>query len=94
MVMIRGGMTSLIYGKMMSLPFGNVSESGAMSIMGSDVETLVETFHMLICETWASVIQLVLATWLLAEQLGAVCVASIIVAVGKLGLYHTHLFGC
>ncbi len=83
MAMLRGGMISMIYGKMMTLPFGNVNESGAMSIMGSDVETLVETFNMLICDTWADVVQLALATWLLAEQLGVVCIAPIVAAVGE-----------
>lgn len=80
--MLRGGMTALIYRKMMGLPMGNVSESGAMSLMGSDVETLAESFHMTICDTWANFIQLGLATWLLALQLGAVSVAPIIVAIG------------
>lgn len=74
----------MIYGKMMTLPIGNVNESSAMSIMGSDVETLSESFFKVICDTWANCIQLAIAIWLLASQLGAVCVAPIIVAVGTL----------
>lgn len=83
MAMLRGGMISMIYEKMMALPLGNVSESGAMSIMGSDVETLAESFHLLVCNTWANALQLGIAIYLLANQLGAVCVAPLIVAVSK-----------
>jgi ATP-binding cassette, subfamily C (CFTR/MRP), member 1 len=83
MTMLRGGMISMIYDKMMELPVGNVNESGAMSVMGSDVETLADSFFMLICNTWANCIQVAIAISLLANQLGAVCVAPIIVAVGK-----------
>ncbi len=42
-------MISIIYNKMMVLFLGNIGESAAMSILGSDVETLVESFHMAIC---------------------------------------------
>jgi ATP-binding cassette, subfamily C (CFTR/MRP), member 1 len=83
MAMLRGGMISMIYDKMMALPIGNANESSAMSIMGSDVETLAESFFMLICDTWANCIQVSIAIWLLASQLGVVCVAPIIVAVSK-----------
>jgi len=83
MAMLRGGMISMIYDKMMTLPVGNSNESGAMSIMGSDVESLAESFFMLICDTWANCIQVAIAVSLLASQLGAVCVAPIIVAVSK-----------
>jgi len=83
MAMLRGGLISMIYGKMMALPLGNASESGAMSIMGSDVETLAESFHLLVCNTWANALQLAIGIYLLASQLGAICVAPLIVAVGK-----------
>ena len=90
---------SLIYYKMVSLPFGDVNESSAMSIMGADVETLAETLHLLICSAWADMIQLGLAIWLLANQLGAVCVAPIIIAVSKLRprcpeISHTAYISC
>ena len=94
MSILRAGMISLIYERMMALPLGNVSESGAMSIMGSDVETLAESFHLLIADAWAEVLQLGIATWLLARQLGPACVAPIIIAVGMLAwclslIFHT-----
>ena len=83
MVKLRGGMISLIYKKMLTLPLSNINESGAMSIVSSDVETLAETFHLLMCDIWAHALQFVIATWLLAKQVGAVCVAPIIVSFGE-----------
>lgn len=73
----------MIYDKMMALPVDNVNESSAMSIMGSDVESLAESFFMAICDTWANFLQVAIAICLLARQLGAVCVAPIIVAISK-----------
>ncbi|KAE8147983.1 multidrug resistance-associated protein [Aspergillus avenaceus] len=79
--MVRGGLMALVYQHMLSLPLGSTDESSAMSLMGADIEMLAEYFQTTICETWASVLQLGLATWLLGTQVGAVCVAPILVAV-------------
>ena len=81
--MIRGGLIAVIYEKMLSLKSGNASESAAMTLMGTDVERIVETWYLLVVEIWANLIQLVIAVFLLERQLGAVCIAPIIVALGK-----------
>ncbi|KAF4768608.1 hypothetical protein HAV15_002643 [Penicillium sp. str.  len=39
---------------------------------------LAEYFYSVVCETWANVLQLALATWLLQTQVGAVCIAPIL----------------
>ena len=83
MTALRGGLTSLIYRQMMALPLGNVSESGAMSLMGSDVEQLAESLNYMLTDTWSNLIQLGIATWLLADQIGAVCIAPIVVALSR-----------
>ncbi|KAH8889119.1 putative ABC transporter [Thozetella sp. PMI_491] len=80
--MIRGGLIALVYEHMMVLPLGGINESSAMSLMGSDIEALAEYFHATLCDTWANVVQLGIAIWLLYTQIGAVCVAPIIVAIG------------
>lgn len=36
--MIRGGLIYMIYSKMMDLKIGNINESGAMTLMSTDVE--------------------------------------------------------
>ena len=88
--MIRGGMIAVVYQKMMDLPSGSLSESSAMSLMGSDIEALATYFHATICDTWANVLQLGLATWLLYTQMGVVCLAPITVAIGMIGPNRLH----
>jgi uncharacterized membrane protein len=80
--MIRGGLMSIVFQHMMDLPLGSTDESSAMSLMGSDIEMLAEYFYSVVCETWANIIQLALATWLLETQVGAVCIAPILVVIG------------
>jgi len=80
--MLRGALMATVYQKMMVLPLGGISEHGALSLIGSDIEALSEYFHAAVCETWANIIQLGLATWLLYTQLGAVCIAPIVVVLG------------
>ncbi|KZF23306.1 multidrug resistance-associated protein [Xylona heveae TC161] len=79
--MIRGGLMALVFQHMMDLPLGDTDESSAMSLMGADIEMLAEYFQSTVCETWANILQLGLATWLLETQVGAVCVAPILVVI-------------
>ncbi|KAJ5113968.1 hypothetical protein N7456_002502 [Penicillium angulare] len=79
--MIRGGLMSLVFQHMMNQPLGSTDESRAMSLMGTDIEMLAEYFYSVACETWANVLQLALATWLLETEVGAVCIAPIIVVI-------------
>jgi len=88
MTMLRGGLIAALYDKMMSLPVENVSESGAMALMGSDAEAFAEYFHATITDTWADALQLCLAVYLLARMIGAICVAPIIVAIRKLKIFN------
>ncbi|KAF5007801.1 hypothetical protein FDECE_5884 [Fusarium decemcellulare] len=84
--MVRGGLITLIYGKMMKLPTDDLNESSAVALMGNDVETLTEKLHMLLVESWANTITVGIAMWMLAAQLGAVCVAPIVTAIISLVL--------
>ncbi|KAJ5758005.1 uncharacterized protein N7511_006699 [Penicillium nucicola] len=79
--MIRGGLMSIVFQHMMGLPLGSTDESSAMSLMGSDIEMLAEYFFSVVCETWANVLQLGLATWLLETQVGAVCIAPLFIVI-------------
>jgi ATP-binding cassette, subfamily C (CFTR/MRP), member 1 len=92
MAVLRGGMIAIVYQKMMILPLGNVNQSSAMSIMGADVDTLAESLHLLICDSWANIIQLGIATYLLANELGAVCIAPLVVAISECLLFHAIYF--
>ncbi|PYH92309.1 multidrug resistance-associated protein [Aspergillus ellipticus CBS 707.79] len=79
--MVRGGLMALSFQHMMDLPLGGTDESSAMSLMGADIEMLAEYFQLTVCETWANVLQLGLATWLLETEVGVVCIAPIVVVV-------------
>ncbi|KAF4944552.1 hypothetical protein FGADI_12608 [Fusarium gaditjirri] len=79
--MVRGGLMTMIYGKMMKLPTDDLGESSAITLMGNDVETLIEKLHMLLVESWANTLTVGIAMYLLAAQLGAVCVAPIVTAI-------------
>lgn len=74
---------TLVFQHMMDLPLGGTNESSAMALMGSDIEMLAEYFYSIVCETWANVLQLALATWLLQTQVGAVCIGPVLVAISK-----------
>lgn len=88
--MVRGGLITLIYGKMMKLPTDDLNESSAVTLMGNDVETLTEKLHMLLVESWANTITVGIAMWMLAAQLGAVCVAPIITAISMSNYTEDH----
>ncbi|KAJ5200516.1 ABC transporter integral membrane type 1 [Penicillium cf. griseofulvum] len=79
--MVRGGLMALVYQHMMELPLGSTDESSAMSLMGADVEMLAEYFHSTVCESWACIIQLGLAAWILQTQIGIACITPIIIVV-------------
>jgi hypothetical protein len=80
--MVRGGLMALVYQHMMELPLGSTDESSAMSLMGADVEMLAEYFHSTVCESWACIIQLGLAAWILQTQIGIICITPIIIVAG------------
>lgn len=81
MTMIRGQLTAVIYTKMLTLPITNADESAAMSLVGTDVQKIAETFWQLLIEVVPSVLQLAIAIYLLYGQLGAVCVAPVLVTI-------------
>lgn len=86
MAMIRGQLTVIIYKKMLTLPITNADESAAMSLVGTDVQRIAETFWQLLIEVVPSVLQLGIAVYLLYLQLGAVCVAPVLITVICTGL--------
>ncbi|KAK4212261.1 ABC multidrug transporter [Rhypophila decipiens] len=83
MAMVRGGLISLIYDKVVQSPSSTqaASDSAAMTLIGTDVERICETWHLVVAESWAAVIQLAFAVWLLQMQIGPVCVTPVIVAL-------------
>ena len=79
--MMRGQLISIIYSKLLTLEVTNVSGSSAMTLMGTDVPRIAETFYMLLVNVVPDVVQLGIAIYLLYTQIGAVCVAPIIITI-------------
>ncbi|KAL0775782.1 hypothetical protein CaCOL14_007069 [Colletotrichum acutatum] len=79
--MVRGGLISLIYDKIVQSPSTQVGDSAAMTLISTDVERICETWHLAVAESWASAIQLAFAVWFLQMQIGLVCVTPVIVAL-------------
>jgi ATP-binding cassette, subfamily C (CFTR/MRP), member 1 len=80
--MFRGGMTSLIYTKALELPAGLYDESAALTLMSADIDRIV-TSWVDVSQIWARIIEIGIGIYLLERQLGWVCIAPIIVVIGK-----------
>ncbi|GAW18308.1 hypothetical protein ANO14919_077830 [Xylariales sp. No.14919] len=81
MTMMRGGLISIIYQKMLGTQITKLNDSAAVTLMGTDVQRIAETFHYLLVETIPAFIQLGIATYLLYLQLGAVFVVLLILSI-------------
>lgn len=83
MAKVRSALIAVIYQKLLSLKFANANNSAAVTLMGTDVDRIAESLYLLISELAANVVQMSIAVWLLERQLGAVCIAPIVVALGR-----------
>jgi ATP-binding cassette, subfamily C (CFTR/MRP), member 1 len=83
MTMMRGQLISLIYAKVLELPITVTSESAALTLMGTDVQAIASSYHFLILDLVPNVIQLGIAIYLLYLQLGAVCVAPVLISISN-----------
>ena len=84
MAIIRGSLISLAYQKSLQLPSTDTGDSPVMTLLGTDVERICEIWHEVIAEGIPSIIQLAIAVWLLYREMGAVCVAPVILVFGTL----------
>lgn len=86
MAMTRGGLIGLIYAKLTKSPAGaaETADSAAITLIESDVEKIGETWYLLTSDLWACVLQLGLSIWLLERQIGVICIAPILLAIGML----------
>lgn len=81
MTMMRGGLISIIYRKLLQTQATKLNDSAAVTLMGTDVQRITESFHYLIVETIPAFIQLAIATYLLYLQLGGVFVVLLILSI-------------
>ena len=73
-VRIRGGLVSLIYQKTVDLSITALEEGAALTLMSTNVERINQSF-LNFNNTWAAVIQIAIALYLLYTTLGAGFVA-------------------
>jgi len=75
---LRGGLIALIYERALQIRAVDAGDITAIAVMGTDVERIFTSLIML-HETWSSVIDVAIATYLLQRQLGLACIAPIVV---------------
>ncbi|KAH8821942.1 ABC transporter-like protein [Xylogone sp. PMI_703] len=77
--MIRGSLISAVYKKTTDISTVALDSSAAVTLMSTDIERIqfgLRSLH----ECWASIIQIVIATWLLQRQLGLACIVPVVIA--------------
>lgn len=74
---------TLIYSRSLRIQAGLNDESAALTLMSIDVANLTASLQAL-CDIWATVIEISIGIWLLASQLGWVCVAPLVIVAGEL----------
>ncbi|GKZ81373.1 hypothetical protein AnigIFM56816_005888 [Aspergillus niger] len=79
---VRSGLIAKIYTQTCLLKASDINDSAAITLMGTDVERIVQS-QKTIHETWASVLEVGVAIWLLERQLLVACVVPAVVAIGS-----------
>jgi ATP-binding cassette subfamily C (CFTR/MRP) protein 1 len=78
--MVRGTLVSLIFNRTLDLSITAVSGSAPLTLMSTDVERITSGLFYL-HESWANLIQIGVVMYLLERQLGAGCVAPILLSI-------------
>ena len=79
---IRGALISVLYKKILRLSLTCSDKSAAMTLMSTDTDRICFVLER-VNELWAGIIEVAIATFLLEQQVGAVCIAPAIVGLGK-----------
>jgi ATP-binding cassette subfamily C (CFTR/MRP) protein 1 len=82
LTMYRGGLVSLVFKKTLELQSTSVNESAPVTLMSTDIETIVQAGAS-IHDIWASFIELPVAIYLLYRYVGVPSLFILVPAVGK-----------
>ncbi|MCJ1308796.1 hypothetical protein MMC25_002451 [Agyrium rufum] len=77
---LRGGLTALVYQRSLQIRAVDQGDITAITLMGTDIERIVSglgRFH----DSWGSLLDICIATWLLERQLSLACIAPIVIVV-------------
>ncbi|KAH8666573.1 P-loop containing nucleoside triphosphate hydrolase protein [Xylariales sp. PMI_506] len=80
LTMVRGALISLIYATSLQLPTTSQDNAETVTLMSTDVDRVVNGLELL-HEAWARVLEIAIGIWLLAQQMDAISVSPILVAV-------------
>ncbi|KAH8645735.1 P-loop containing nucleoside triphosphate hydrolase protein [Xylariales sp. PMI_506] len=83
MTRLRGGLVSLISESMFRTQVVDRGEITAVALMGTDVKRIVSGLQLL-HETWASLLDIGIACWLLGREISLACIAPIILVAGDM----------
>lgn len=72
----------MIYDQTIDMTAANLTDSAAITLMGTDVERIVANLKNL-HEAWASIIEVGIAIWLLERELGIACFIPLVISLGK-----------
>lgn len=75
-------MVSLIYARSLEMQSGTYDDSAALTLMSTDIDRIVNS-AVDVAQIWARLIEIGLGIFLLERQLGWVCIAPIVVVIGK-----------
>lgn len=78
--MLRGTLVTAIYSKIMLIP--TKEAKSALTLMSTDIEVISNSLPQL-HDTWASLVEVVIAVWLLERQIKYACIVSAAIALGK-----------
>ncbi|KAF4833996.1 ABC transporter atnG [Colletotrichum tropicale] len=77
---LRGGLVALIYQQAINTREADTGDITAVALMGTDVERIhmsMSVFHLL----WSSLLDIIIASWLLGLQLSLACLAPVILVL-------------
>ncbi|KAJ5737499.1 uncharacterized protein N7483_002624 [Penicillium malachiteum] len=81
--MAQSGLISIIFTQTTRLKASDVTDSAALTLMGTDTERIVSNLRNSIHETWANVLEVGVAVWLLERQINISCVVPRVIAIGS-----------
>ncbi|KAJ5205337.1 ABC transporter transmembrane domain type 1 [Penicillium cf. griseofulvum] len=80
--MMRSGLISMIYDQTIDMTAADLTDSAAITLMGTDVERIVANLKNL-HEAWASIIEVGIAIWLLEREIGVACFIPLVTSLGS-----------
>jgi hypothetical protein len=83
LIRLRAGLVSIVYQQTVQTRSVDSSKITGLTLMGTDVDRIVLGFRS-IHEVWASLLEMILAVYLLERQLQVACVMPGLLTLGKL----------